>query len=93
MPPTLFFDTPSEQNGGSAEVKYEVQCRLHRPGWLKWDVENSVSPRHALYFKPIRQQLNTHCCFPRGNIVASMGCTSRALCIGEQVKAAESFNC
>lgn len=93
MPFTMYCSLPGD-HGGTAEVKYVVHARLHRPGWLKWDVENFSTlhvrplpsnhvPRHPLYSDPQRVRIHTMCCFHRGDFVLSMSSPSSVLCIGE----------
>lgn len=97
---TLPFGLPGKQgtksNGSYYVIEYFVEARLHRPGWLKWDVVNhqevflmdppQASVQTPSFNAPVTTPVFFCCCFNQGNMSLLSNVNDTNIGVGEPLK-------
>jgi hypothetical protein len=92
--PTMGAATQSGQNSGHCSVKYSMEVKLHRRGWMTWDVKNSREltvlgtpvqhiPKFGTYLPPSEYPLHFCCCYKVGNVRLGLSTETSLLAAGE----------
>eukprot|EP01036_Dinobryon_divergens_P034750 gene34750-44942_t len=86
-------------DGGFAEIKYNIEARIHRRGWIKWDVFTSKEinvvsfkdlgtvPKIQGYVQPHAEKVHLCCCINRGSIAMGMSTPSTSLAVQDSFAA------
>jgi hypothetical protein len=91
--PTMSANNPSNE-GGYCEVKYEIEAKMHRRGWMKWDVKGIQSfivlsspvqniPSFSTYLPPVEYPLTFMCCYNAGNVRVGLSTENSLLAAGQ----------
>ena len=87
------------ENGGSCEVIYTLEARIHRRGWIKWDIHTKkpvtvasirdpmTVPRIQGFVQPHEEKVFLCCCINRGTIGIGMNTPSTSLSVRDQFSA------
>lgn len=80
-------------HGGDCCVYYKLEARLHRKGWLKWDVKNHIHLQvlatplpftsFPAYIPPQEKDIHLCCCYKRGTATVGMHTPSALMAPGE----------
>jgi hypothetical protein len=91
--PTMSASNPSSE-GGRCEVKYEIEAKMHRRGWMKWDVKGIHPfivlaspvpniPSFSTYLPPVEYPLTFMCCYNAGNVRVGLSTENSLLAAGQ----------
>lgn len=98
---TLPYGLPGKQgsktpNASYYVIEYFLEARLHRPGWLKWDVTNhqevflmdppESSVATPTFNEPVTRPVYFMCCFNQGNMSLLTNVDNSRVGVGEPLK-------